>query len=124
MRVLGAAMPVSRPAVATSRAELRPVPGLGREGRADQAAVKPCNPWQPDPAYAEPPRAPPAPGAGPQVLRARGVRVSAAPANASGGHLAMAAAPEFEMSRLATPPRAARDRRTTGRSPAGTSPGR
>ena len=73
---------------------------------------------------AEPPRAPQAPGAGPQVLRARGVRVSAAPANASGGHLAMAAAPEPEMSRLATPPRAARDRRTTGRSPAGTSPGR
>src|SRR3954454_13151806 len=51
MRVLVSAMPVSRPAVATSRAELRPVPGLGREGRADQAAVKPCNPWQPDPAY-------------------------------------------------------------------------
>src|SRR5689334_22979893 len=33
MRVLGSAMPVSRPAVATPHAELRPVPGVGRRGR-------------------------------------------------------------------------------------------
>src|SRR3954452_19783225 len=44
MRVLGSAMPVSRPAVTTLRAELRPVPDVGGGQRAGSDRRQPLEP--------------------------------------------------------------------------------
>src|SRR3954454_24826424 len=51
MGVLGSAMLGSWAAGATPRASFGPCRASDEDGGLDQAAVKPCNPWQPEPAY-------------------------------------------------------------------------
>src|SRR3954452_14663728 len=51
MRVLGSAMPVPRPAVATLAPSFGPCRTSEEDRGPDQTAVNPWSPWQPDPAY-------------------------------------------------------------------------